>query len=223
MVKPTFLCIGVQKAGTSSLIKYLNSHPDIYMYPKECHFFDKNQLTNDSILQYETQFKTDKLIIGEKTPSYCVSQETIDKIYKYNPNIKLILILREPVSRAYSAYNHIIQKGNDISLDNIHQNKDIIKRGLYYDIIKYIYTKFKKENIYIGISEYIRNNKLYEYNKIFTFLGAKQLDTININLDTHIRTYEKPLPNHIKKKLETIYKIPNENLYKLLGYRIWKQ
>lgn len=45
MVKPTFLCIGVQKSGTTSLINYLSQHNDIFMCPKELLFFDTKELT----------------------------------------------------------------------------------------------------------------------------------------------------------------------------------
>ena len=56
-------------------------------------------------MEYEKTFNTDKLIVGEKTPSYNYLQFAIDEIYNYNPNIKLILLLREPISRAFSQYN----------------------------------------------------------------------------------------------------------------------
>lgn len=70
-MKPNYLCIGIQKGGTTSLIKYLNQHPQIYMVSNEKHFFDKKKLTKKDIVNYEKSFKTNKLIVGEKTPSYC--------------------------------------------------------------------------------------------------------------------------------------------------------
>ena len=73
MVKPTFLCIGVQKSGTTSLINYMNENPDIYMHDNEKHFFDKPNkinITSQDIEIYENSFITDKPIVGEKTPSY---------------------------------------------------------------------------------------------------------------------------------------------------------
>lgn len=112
MVKPTFLCIGVQKAGTTSLINYLEQHPDIFMKKDELHFFDTTEPTESEIIKYENEFKTNKLIVGEKTPSYNFLQYAIDRIYNYNPNIKLILILREPISRAFSQYNMELKYNN---------------------------------------------------------------------------------------------------------------
>ena len=217
MVKPTFLCIGVQKAGTTSLINYLSLHPDIFM-TGEIHFFDTTELSKSEIIKYENRFNTNKLIVGEKTPSYSYLTFAIDRIYNYNPDIKLILILREPISRAFSAYN---QSLNDFkkSLNDVDDKKIItdfeieeniklsevnsngyhfILRGKYDEIISYILSKFPRKNIYIGISEEIKLDKQKYYNEIFSFLGAKNIK-INKNVDVHIRKYEKPIPKILEK------------------------
>jgi hypothetical protein len=240
MVKPTFLCIGVQKAGTSSLINYLNQHPAIFMQYGESHFFDTTELTESEIMKYENTFNTNKIIIGEKTPSYNYLQYSIDRIYKYNPHIKLILILREPIARAFSQYNMTLnfdnktlddineqqmmidfEKEENIKLCEIKSNGNhYINRGKYDEIISYILSKFPKKNLYIGISEEIKANKQKYYNDIFTFLGADKIDNLIENNDTHIRTYTKSIPKILEKKLYNIYKPHNERLYELLGRKI---
>lgn len=247
MVKPTFICIGVQKGGTTSLINYLSSHPDIYMNPSEPHFFDKPKdyiIIQDDINKYEALFDTNKLIAGEKTPSYNYLQFAIDRIYNYNPNIKLILILREPITRAFSQYNMYLnyfnKTLNDVNENDMHEyfiknstlqlselkinDSNIVVRGFYDEIITYILSKFSKNNLYIGIAEEIKLNKLYEYNKIINFLGMTQLNNIN-NMDANIRKYEKNIPQSLKEYLYKIYKPHNENLYNILGRRIdiWEQ
>ena len=234
--KPTFLCIGSQKGGTTSLINYMNQHPEIFMVSKECHFFDTTALTKNNIKQYESQFtQTDmnKTIIGEKTPSYCYLRFAIDRIYDYNPDIKLLLILREPVSRAYSQYNMDHLKTLDSFLSDIllQQQKDNLStiksngeytlvRGFYDEQLEYIYSKFPKQNVYVGISEEIQKNKHVEYNKIFRLLGAKKDININSNKDTHVRKYEKRLSPEAANVLYNIYKPHNEKLYQLLGRTI---
>ena len=121
-MKPNFICIGAQKGGTTSLIKYLNYHPKIYMKQGECHFFDRSlsdgPLTKQDIKKYENSFTTKKRIIGEKTPSYSYLKYAIDRIYNYDKNIKLIFLLREPISRAYSQYNMTLNF-NDKTLDDV--------------------------------------------------------------------------------------------------------
>jgi len=239
-MKPHFICIGVQKGGTSSLINYLNFHPEIYMPEKEIHFFDSfKELTNDFIEKYENFFKTNKLIIGEKTPSYCYLRYAIDNIYNYDKNIKLIIILREPISRAYSNFNQGKQIGkfSEINLDEDilkffakqendkltdrgnNFTKSHIVRGYYDEILEYILSKFPRNNIYIGISEEINKNKLKYYNEIYEFLGANKLKEIQ-NLNTRVGKYKKIIPKNLEKYLYNIYKPHNEKLYKILGRKI---
>ena len=95
-MKINYICIGVMKGGTSSLNAYLNYHPGVYMHPGEKHLFDrqlyKGELSDKDIEKYESSFKTNKLIIGEKTPSYCYLRYAIDRIYNYNKNMKLIIM-----------------------------------------------------------------------------------------------------------------------------------
>ena len=227
-----YLCIGVAKSGTMSIINYLNFHPEIFCHQGECHFFDSKDTDYSS---YEKKFKTDKKIIGEKTPSYCYLRFSIDKIYNYNPDMKLILILREPISRAYSQYNmelnrrsgykkknymHEFNKEKHICLKDIRENGDYyIVRGFYDEIIEYILQKFERKNLCILISEEIKNNQNIEYNKIYSFLGGKNIK-INQNLNTHIGSYSKTIPKDLEKMLYTIYKPHNDKLYKLLGRKI---
>ena len=242
MVKPTFLCIGVQKSGTTSLIKYLSQHPDIFMKKNELHFFDQpnNKLTESEIIKYENEFETEKLIVGEKSPSYNYLQFAINNIYNYNPDIKLILILREPISRAFSQYNmnlfHKQKTLNDVNdeqmirdfeeeenikLPELKQNGYYyIARGKYDEIISFILSKFSRKNLYIGIAEEIRADKQKYYNDIISFLGAEKLNKIKENCDLHIRKYEKSIPNILAKKLYHIYKPHNERLYEILGRKI---
>lgn len=249
MPKPTFICIGAQKAGTTSLINYLSQHPEIFMHKGEKHLFDKGgrnyKLTKKDIEDYENSFQTDKLIIGEKSPSYCYLQFAINRIHNYNPNMKLLLILREPITRAFSEYNMILghrgknlnsvneeqimkdfEKEEKLKLSQLRQNGNYyIIRGFYDEIIEYILSKFPKENLYIAISEEIKENKEMEYNKIMKFLGASNNIEIDTNVDTHIAKYEKTIPNLLETKLHNIYKPHNEKLYKILGrkIKIWEK
>jgi hypothetical protein len=154
--------------------------------------------------------------------------------------MKLILILREPISRAFSQYNMDInfqnktlndvneqqimidfEKEQNIKLSELKSNgKYYIIRGKYDEIITYILSKFSSENLYIGIAEEIKENKQKYYNDIIHFLGGEKLDKINENLDLHIRKYDKSIPKILEKKLYDIYKPHNDKLYEILGRKI---
>ncbi|HKR05421.1 MAG TPA: sulfotransferase domain-containing protein [Bacteroidia bacterium] len=106
---PGFLIIGAQKSGTSSLHYYLDVHPNLAKGRlKEVHFFNRDSNFNRGFGWYEKHFlhpfSSNKLFY-EATPNYLYSKLAPERIYKYKPGIKLILVLRNPVDRAYSAWN----------------------------------------------------------------------------------------------------------------------
>lgn len=111
---PDFLIIGAQKAGTVSLKYYLDQHPLLRSARKEVSFFSNNNYFKG--LDYYRQFFpirfSRKYKIFEKTPEYIFIPETAERIHKFNENIKLILLLRNPVDRAYSEWNHFIKYYN---------------------------------------------------------------------------------------------------------------
>lgn len=119
---PNFLIIGAQKAGTSWLAAHLEQHSDVYVYPQEIHFFDKDFNFSKGITWYEKHFTGvgKQIAIGEKTPDYLwanghgVEGHLPDvhlHICRYLPKARFIISLRNPVERAISAANHILRTG----------------------------------------------------------------------------------------------------------------
>ncbi len=106
--KPNFLILGAQKAGTSSLNHYLNQHPKIKGSTiKEVRFFDRDENYFKGENWYHNYFLQNKntSLYFDATPEYIYRSVAAERIYNYNPNIKLIVLLREPVKRAYSSWN----------------------------------------------------------------------------------------------------------------------
>jgi hypothetical protein len=106
--KPAFLIIGAQKAGTSSLFRYLSQHPDIRLPKrKELHFFDLQY--SNGIDWYERLFPRKKIIkrqiTGEASPFYLFHPLVPERVFNHYPNIRLIVLLRNPVDRAYSHFH----------------------------------------------------------------------------------------------------------------------
>lgn len=104
-----FLIVGAQKAGTSTLFNILNHHPQCRgSDKKEVGFFYRNPLYQKGIQWYHAHFPIFKKrrLFFEATPEYLSKPWCTERIFRYNPSLKLIILLREPVSRAYSAYNH---------------------------------------------------------------------------------------------------------------------
>lgn len=106
--RPKFLIIGVQKGGTTTLFDLLNQIPIFSGAPsKEVGYFSKSSFYERGSDWYSDQFQPlgPKKIYFEATPAYIYHPDAPGRIYSYNPRMKLIVILREPAARAYSAWN----------------------------------------------------------------------------------------------------------------------
>lgn len=118
---PTFMIPGVSKAGTTSLHHYLATHDDVYMStPKELHFFEREENYRRGLDYYESLFDgwTGEPVVGESSPPYWYHGKTYDdgayrwapdddaptRIHEAYPEMKFVISLRNPVTRAYSQY-----------------------------------------------------------------------------------------------------------------------
>ena len=110
-MKIDFIICGTQKGGTSALDAYLRRHPEICMaISKEVHFFDNEKAFCDGLPDYSLYHsffspQPSHKLVGEATPVYMYWRDATRRIWQYNPNIKLIVVLRNPIDRAYSNWN----------------------------------------------------------------------------------------------------------------------
>ncbi len=106
---PDFFILGAQKAGTSSLHSYLNYHPQLKgVYPKELHFFDHPEKVENNLEDYKKIFTRpfwDSRLYYESTPNYLFHTEIAHILKELKPDLKFIVLQREPIARAYSAWN----------------------------------------------------------------------------------------------------------------------
>ncbi len=132
MIKPApdFLIIGAAKSGTTSLIADLKSHPEIFTPGYEIEYFSYNHDMGDD--WYRSVFTEDEKVQGEKSPSYLFETGCHERIFRYHPGMKLIVLLREPVQRAFSNWtmrqhvqhrllkqSHEFNQRNPVSILNI--------------------------------------------------------------------------------------------------------
>jgi hypothetical protein len=109
--KPAFLIIGAQKCGTSALHTHLAKHPQIVPgCQKEIHFFDQEAHYQKGAIWYHLHFPSLEglnpgTIAFEATPHYLYAPGTAERIHRYDPHMQLIVLLRNPIERAYSAWN----------------------------------------------------------------------------------------------------------------------
>lgn len=177
---PDFIVCGAQKAGTTSLFHYLQDHPQISMpKQKEINFFNLNW--QKGYTWYKDQFSHfDRAkIIGEVSPLYMWHQEVPQRMAGLVPDAKLIFVLRNPAARAYSNYWFNISRGaqdpNESFSEAIRTQKgyrNYITKGFYYNQIERFLPYFSRGQLYIIISEDLKNNILRELTSCFEYLSV---------------------------------------------------
>src|SRR5213082_1566987 len=105
-----FILAGAQKSGTTALHYFLSRHPDICMGDQqEIHFFDNDAMfvakPNYAELHKHYPSIASSTIAGDCTPSYLYHEPAMQRIWNYNPKIKLLILLRNPVERAFAHWN----------------------------------------------------------------------------------------------------------------------
>lgn len=160
-----FVAIGPPKSGTTLIQNLLIQHPDIYLSPKkEIQFFNHN--FEKGYDWYNDHFKnaTTNQLIGEVSPTYCDSPETLQRIKEYadknGDDLKIIVTVRNPIKRLLSEYYHNLKRANyDITIQKA-INEELIKKrqGKFYkivrnsrynDIMTDVYRLFNKKNVLV--------------------------------------------------------------------------
>lgn len=241
---PDFLIIGAQKAGTTSLFNYIKKYGSNFIAPirKEIRFFTKEY--NKGINYYRSFFplkKKNGQITGEATPTYLFFHKCPRRVYKYYPNIKIIVILRNPIERAYSQYNFIKytnrtpgneplsfkkaleQEGKRIDFNNIESFDDNYKRysykakGLYYYQLKRWFKYYSREQFLIIESSDFFQNTQKVLNETFKFIGIRCKSGKELRFKIYNKNEYPPIDNETKKHLSKYFKLHNQKLYDLLG------
>ncbi len=208
-VLPDFLIIGAGKSGTTSLYNYLIKHPNIHAAKdKEINYFFRRWTTYyrpnfPSIFSkfYAIKIKKCHFVTGESTPFYLI-HPLVPKLVKNKiPRAKIIIVLRNPIERAYSQYNHQFREKNEklsfekaIESEKIktmedwkklnewgeenrsHERYSYLEGGLYYKQIKGWFDQFPLKQFLIIDAETFFINPSMILNQVFEFLGVPSVD-----------------------------------------------
>jgi hypothetical protein len=195
--KVNLLIIGTQKAGTTSLYEYIKQHNDIYFSDvKEITYFvedDQYKKGEEYYHSFFTKVDSEK-IIASAYVHMLPSKKAPKRVKEYNSDMKFIVMLRNPVDRAYSAYNYAIKNGwedaNNSFEDTIALEKERIENeqfdltyfynGMYSQHLEYWQKYFPKENFLLIKDTELKNNASEVLVKVFEFLGIdtqQQIDT----------------------------------------------
>lgn len=206
--KIDFIGIGAAKAGTTWLADALRQHPDIFIpKKKELIYFCKTELATQirnyryekPITWYHSFFKgaAPAQVKGEISPHYLNAPEAVEKIYQYNPEIKIIAALRNPVDRVVSHYRYAIQIGKIPAVpfaDAINKYPIILKYGLYFKHLARYYNQFPNSNIKIILFDDIKNDPKPLYTELLDFLNVSPY--LSASLDKKVnKTKLNRIPN----------------------------
>jgi len=184
-----FIGIGSGKSGSTWLFENIRKHPEICdKNPKEIQFFNLHY--NKGLSWYKKQFKDcENMLKGEFSIQYMSCSKCAKRILKFNPNIKLIAILRNPVNRIFSDYQHSIRKAEippTITFYEYIQDENRLKYGLYYDELLPFYKLFPEKNIKILILEEVQFNPEKNLKEIYKFLELSNPEYIPANINEKV-------------------------------------
>ena len=248
--RPGFLIIGAQKAGTKALYVYLSEHPELTpSFRKEIHFFDNDtNFLGRGESWYHSQFppssENPEGVRFEATPDYLYCPMSPQRIYDYCPTIKLVALLRDPVERAYSAWNMYRAFGGpayphpmlralketrtfseavadelaSICSGDFYSRPGHVSRGLYHmQLMRYLHF-FGRERILILHSRELREHVPRTLNEVTRFLDLpKHVFTESKLFARHVGMYHEPIPQKTRKLLSQFYRPYNGRLYALVG------
>uniref|UniRef100_A0A4W4EIS2 Sulfotransferase n=1 Tax=Electrophorus electricus TaxID=8005 RepID=A0A4W4EIS2_ELEEL len=108
---PRALIIGVRKGGTRALLEMLNLHPAVVKASQEVHFFDNDQnyVRGVSWYRHRMPFSLRQQTTIEKSPAYFTTEKVPERVFRMDPSIRLLLIVREPTTRAVSDYTQVLE------------------------------------------------------------------------------------------------------------------
>ncbi|KAJ8246263.1 hypothetical protein GJAV_G00265620 [Gymnothorax javanicus] len=185
---PQAIIIGVKKGGTRALLEFLRVHPDIRAVGAEPHFFDRNY---DNGLDWYRDLMPKTLegqITMEKTPSYFVTKEAPARIYAMSRDTKLIVVVRDPVTRAISDYTQTLSKKPDIptfesltfknrTTGLIDTSWSAVQIGIYAKHLDNWLQFFPMRQILFVSGERLISDPAGELGRVQDFLGLKRIIT----------------------------------------------
>jgi hypothetical protein len=192
---PTFVVIGSMRSGSTSLARYLGAHPQVFVSPtKEVHFFDRH--FDRGLDWYEQHFVDagDALQRGEATPEYFYGEQTMQRLKATLPDARLLVILRNPVDRAYSHYWHDRARGKvavefadaiaDEPPDPRHDEDGAVRgylaRGRYVRFLEPLAAERADGRVHVVLFEDLRDQGAATYAGLCRFLGVDDTEVPDV-------------------------------------------
>jgi hypothetical protein len=250
---PDFLVIGAHRCGTTSLFKALAAHPQLLRPPvnKGTDYFSLQYHRSES--WYRGHFPLTGLgrlrtaryggpLVFEACTYYQFHPFAMERIAHDLPSVKLVVMLRDPVERAFSAYKHERARGfeweetfeqaleleaerltgevermrNDLTYESFaHRHHAYRLRGHYAEQLSRVLELFQPEQLHILESESFFSDPSLEYRRLLSFLGASEFEPRHF--DQHNARPSSPMKESTRRALEDYYAPHDQKLADLLG------
>jgi hypothetical protein len=241
---PDFLIIGAQKAGTTALYAYLRRHPAITGPSwKEVSYFDRHYGRGEAWYRgnFPNRVRARGKLVGEASPSYIFHPLGPERVKALVPEARLVALVRHPVDRALSHYNHEVALGReplrfedalDAEEDRLRGEEERLaadpsyfshawwshaykSRGRYAEQLERWLAVFPREQLLILPSEDLGGEPERTHARVLDFLGV-----VPHRLDAYPRVYERQyeaMSPETRERLAAEFEAPNRRLYELLG------
>jgi hypothetical protein len=185
---PTFMLIGAQKSGTTSMNLYLRSHPEVCLPASPVYYYDRN--FDKGVDWYRSQFQPSDLhrAIGDGTPEYLYIEPVAERMAALVPRAKLIAVLRNPVDRAYSHYWHNRTRQREplefadalaaepkrlTDSDLVHAARyAYFDRGCYVKQLDRFRQLFGRDRLHVLLTDDLREDRSRAMRQVYEFIGV---------------------------------------------------
>jgi hypothetical protein len=251
-VLPDFLIVGAKKCGTTALYSYLTEHPSIApAYKKEIYFFNAFWGKGKGFYRayFPTRFERSRgtignqpMLTGEATPDYLFHPSVPERIQQLLPKVRLIVILRNPIDRAYSFYNHNLRAGLETlsfeqaieqepqrlegELEKIqadpgyfsyhYMQHSYCTRGVYVDQLQDWARRFDSEQMLVLKTEDLNQSPAETLKTASEFLGLPYHPPAKFK-KLNAAPYYVAMQPATREKLQAWFEPHNQRLYEFLG------
>lgn len=244
---PSALIIGAQRCGSTALFSYLAGHPDVLRpFGKEIHYFDfhyaKGIRWYRGRFPYSRQLRRGALTL-DATPHYLLHPLVPQRAAQLLPEVKLIAVLRNPVDRALSHYQHEVRGGRESlsfaeALDQEserlageeerlrnepdyyswnHHRYSYTRRGVYVEQLQRWLQHFPRSQLLVLQSESLFRDPPVGMKAVHQFLGLRDHRLEQYKSSYQQGNYERAMPADLRKRLVTYFEPHNRELFRLLG------
>ncbi len=215
---PTFVVIGSMRSGSTSLYKYLQVHPDVFMPRKEIHFFDRRWHHGLDWYRHRFEGYGGQPAVGEATPTYLADPVALDRMAATIPGARLLAVLRDPVDRAYSHYwmehardrdPRTFEQAVDDERLTTTSPSDYLVRGRYAEQLADVAARFPRDHVHVLFLDDLRDRPADTYAAVCSFLGidASFVPPLLGEKVNRFVTFRSMRVRGLRRKLPTVLRI----------------